>query len=195
MIATGTTIFIVIPDITSCTAYDLNCFITLTSAYTAELDQPYTLNYLLASVALVVKGSISKEVTVTGGTGLPTQSADATLFADFNNLIEICTSTTWTFKFANPTSAISASTATTQPDNILVKMPRARFVNNGIPIFSLTGATSSNGIVYVIDNYRTDINMIYFFIIITTQIPNTSPNIFTIGNIVNAVDYSPGIIT
>ena len=82
--------------------------ITLTSAYTAELDVPYTLNYLIASVALVVKGSISQDATVAGGTNLV---ADPSLKADFNNLIEICTSTTWTFKFSNPTAAISPSTA------------------------------------------------------------------------------------
>lgn len=54
VLGTGTSMFIVIPDIKSCTAYDMQCYVTLTSAYTTELDVPYTLNILKSSVALVV---------------------------------------------------------------------------------------------------------------------------------------------
>lgn len=58
-----------IPDIKSCTAFDMQCFVTLTSAYTINIDEPYTLNILKTSVALVVQGSVSKDVTtaVPGG--------------------------------------------------------------------------------------------------------------------------------
>ena len=79
-----------IPDIKSCEAYDLNCFITLSTAYTTELDEPYTMNVLKTSVAMVTKGSNSFDYNIT---------EDLKLKADFNNLVEICTDTTWTFTF------------------------------------------------------------------------------------------------
>lgn len=66
--------------------------------------------------------------------------------------------TTWTFTFT-ATAPITPSTATKQADHILVKMPRGRF------LFKRTGATSTRGTVYVIDNFISD--KIYYFIIVT----------------------------
>jgi hypothetical protein len=95
-LSTGTDVTIIIPDIKSCTAYDLNCYITLTTAYTTELDEPYTLNILKSSVAIVAKDSVSKDYAEKLSTGV---TPDPNLKADFNNLVEICTDTTWTFTF------------------------------------------------------------------------------------------------
>ncbi len=93
-LSTGTDVTIIIPDIKSCTAYDLKCIITLTTAYTTELDEPYTMNMLQFSVALVSKGSLSRDYAFSAGQDV---LADSNLKADFNNLVEICTDTTWTF--------------------------------------------------------------------------------------------------
>ena len=40
----GTIVFAVIPNIKTCTKFGLNCYLTVSSAYTANLDVPYTLN-------------------------------------------------------------------------------------------------------------------------------------------------------
>lgn len=63
LIASGTVIQVVIPDIKSCTAYDLQCFVTLSTAYTTELDEPYTLNIEKFSVAMVAEGSLSMDIS------------------------------------------------------------------------------------------------------------------------------------
>jgi hypothetical protein len=98
--------------------------------------------------------------------------------------------TTWTFTFTSALP-IKAAVGSTQPDHILIKFPRDRFIDHGYPIFSRTGAISSNGQVYVIDIY--DQNMIFYFVIITTQVAAGSPTSITLGNIRNPLEYTPGI--
>jgi hypothetical protein len=70
LIAAGSQMMIIVPDLQSCIDADLKCMVTLTSAYTTELDIPYTLNSYVTSVALIIDGSISQNVNVAGGTGI-----------------------------------------------------------------------------------------------------------------------------
>ena len=177
-IASGTNIMIIVPDLKSCKTNDQNCYITISSAYTTNLDEPYILNYKKESVAMVARGSISNDVTV---------ATDPNLSATFNNLQEICTVTTWTFAFTHSGTPISPATATIKPDHILVKFPRDRFIDNGYSIFSRTGATSNRGTAFVIDNYRT--NEVYYFIIVNSAINAGSPTSFTLSNIRNPLEY------
>lgn len=139
----------------SCTAFDLNCVIVVTSTYTTNFDEPYIMNFFIANVALIVKGSISQDVTVNGNGGTTT---DAALSATFSG-VEICNPNTWTFKFTYSGGSIGVG------DHFLLKFPRARWIDQGNPIYTLTGFTSTSGNVYLIDIYDKD--MLYYFFILT----------------------------
>ena len=63
-INTGTNVFVVIPNVKSCTAYNMQCYVTISSAWTTDLDIPYTLNNLKMSIGQIVSGDVYKDVTV-----------------------------------------------------------------------------------------------------------------------------------
>ncbi|CAD8140771.1 unnamed protein product [Paramecium octaurelia] len=191
---TGSNVFVVIPNVKSCTAYDMQCFVTVSSAWTTELDEPYTMNYLKQSVGFIKQGDVYKDVSVNPPT-LAKDVQDLTLSATFlSTKQQICELTTWTLQFQHTEVITACSTGTTNypycanqtPDHILIKFTdKTRFPNQ----FGVT-ATSPQGAVYLIDHFLTG-EYYYFIIVNSGNVAANGP--VQLSNIYNPIIYTPGI--
>lgn len=110
------------------------CRIELNSAYTTEVYQPYILNRIIYTVALVSDTPYSASTHFFAN--------DNKLSATFGSEQEICLLTDWTFSLTLENNLVPG-------DSIILKFPRDRFT-------FLMSAISNIGRTIVIDNFQTN---------------------------------------
>jgi hypothetical protein len=138
-----------VPNVKMCINQDMFCFVTLTTSYTAGLNDPYTLNTYTTRIRFTKAASSPGTITI---------AQDSKLSASYSTR-EICLMSNWNFYFTQNFTMYAG-------DAFIFKFPKNRFT------FLRYGYSSNFGNVVLIDHYPT--NELYYFIYVTGTVSSST---------------------